>query len=44
MGPQRYAVDVYDLRWAGVITLRDGRVEETGLGAGVLNHLTESVV
>lgn len=27
-----------DLRWMGAIVLRDGVVEETGLGAGVLNH------
>ncbi len=27
-----------DLRWIGAIVSRDGCVEETGLGAGVLNH------
>lgn len=44
MGPQRHAVDAFDLRWVGVITSRDGVVEETGLGAGVLNDPVASVV
>ncbi|MCH2077478.1 MAG: 2-oxo-hepta-3-ene-1,7-dioic acid hydratase [Rhodobacteraceae bacterium] len=33
-----------DLRWVGAIVSRDGTVEETGLGAGVLNDPAESVV
>ena len=33
-----------DLRWVGAIVARDGAVEETGLGAGVLNDPVESVV
>lgn len=33
-----------DLRWIGAILKRDGIVEETGLGAGVLNNPVESVV
>lgn len=37
LGPQRHAVDRVDLRWIGAIVFRDGVVEETGLGAGVLN-------
>lgn len=37
LGPQRHAVDAFDLRWIGAIVARDGVVEETGLGAGVLN-------
>lgn len=37
MGRQRHAVDAFDLRWVGAIVTRDGVVEETGLGAGVLN-------
>jgi 2-oxo-hept-3-ene-1,7-dioate hydratase len=37
LGPQRHAVDAFDLRWVGAIVTRDGVVEETGLGAGVLN-------
>lgn len=44
LGAQRHAVDAFDLRWIGAITLRDGEVEETGLGAGVLNDPLESVV
>lgn len=30
--------DDIDLRWMGAIVSRNGEVEETGLGAGVLNH------
>ncbi|MBT9246275.1 2-oxo-hepta-3-ene-1,7-dioic acid hydratase (plasmid) [Gemmobacter fulvus] len=37
LGPQRHAVETFDLRWIGAIVSRDGVVEETGLGAGVLN-------
>lgn len=44
LGPQRHAVDAVDLRWVGAITSRNGEVEETGLGAGVLNDPVESVV
>lgn len=44
MGPQRHAVEATDLRWIGAITSRNGTVEETGLGAGVLNDPVESVV
>ncbi len=44
LGPQRHAIDAQDLRWVGAITTRNGEVEETGLGAGVLNDPVESVV
>lgn len=44
LGPERHAVDAFDLRWVGAITFRNGQVEETGLGAGVLNDPVESVV
>jgi len=44
LGQQRHAVDAYDLRWVGAIVTRNGTVEETGLGAGVLNDPVESVV
>ena len=44
LGPQRHEIDAHDLRWVGAIVLRDGEVEETGLGAGVLNDPVESVV
>ncbi|MFN4193839.1 MAG: 2-oxo-hept-4-ene-1,7-dioate hydratase [Tabrizicola sp.] len=37
LGPERHAADALDLRWVGAIVTRDGVVEETGLGAGVLN-------
>ncbi|QFT57613.1 2-hydroxyhexa-2,4-dienoate hydratase [Sulfitobacter sp. THAF37] len=44
MGAARHAPDAVDLRWVGAIVSRDGAVEETGLGAGVLNDPVESVV
>ena len=37
MGDTTHAVDAFDLRWAGAIVARNDEVEETGLGAGVLN-------
>ena len=44
LGSQEHRVDAFDLRWVGAITSRNGEVEETGLGAGVLNDPVESVV
>ncbi|WP_170416543.1 2-oxo-hept-4-ene-1,7-dioate hydratase [Ruegeria atlantica] len=44
LGPGRHAVDAFDLRWVGALTFRNGEIEETGLGAGVLNDPVESVV
>ena len=44
LGPQKHKADAFDLRWVGAITSRNGEVEETGLGAGVLNDPVESVV
>ncbi|MEM1274045.1 MAG: 2-oxo-hept-4-ene-1,7-dioate hydratase [Pseudomonadota bacterium] len=44
LGPDRHPVAALDLRWVGAITSRNGEVEETGLGAGVLNDPVESVV
>jgi 2-oxo-hept-3-ene-1,7-dioate hydratase len=44
LGSERHAVDAFDLRWVGAITSRNSEVEETGLGAGVLNDPVESVV
>ncbi|MCT4610601.1 MAG: 2-oxo-hepta-3-ene-1,7-dioic acid hydratase [Pelagimonas sp.] len=44
LGQERHAVGAFDLRWVGAITSRNGEVEETGLGAGVLNDPVESVV
>ena len=43
LGAQRHAPDAHDLRWVGAIVARNGTVEETGLGAGVLNDPVESV-
>ena len=37
LGKQRHMPLEFDLRWAGAIVSRNGEVEETGLGAGVLN-------
>ena len=44
LGDVRHPVRAQDLRWVGAIVTRDGVVEETGLGAGVLNDPVESVV
>lgn len=44
LGPERHGADAFDLRWVGAIVSRDGEVEETGLGAGVLDDPVESVV
>jgi len=44
LGAERHAVDRFDLRWVGAITSRGDEIEETGLGAGVLNDPVESVV
>ncbi len=44
LGAQRHAIDAHDLRWVGALTFRNGEIEETGLGAGVLNDPVESVV
>lgn len=37
LGEQRLDPRQIDMRWMGAIVFRDGEVEETGLGAGVLN-------
>ncbi|KIN70493.1 2-oxo-hepta-3-ene-1,7-dioic acid hydratase [Sulfitobacter noctilucae] len=44
LGKERYALEDIDLRWTGAMVFRDGEVEETGLGAGVLNDPVKSVV
>ncbi|WP_298852099.1 2-oxo-hept-4-ene-1,7-dioate hydratase [uncultured Ruegeria sp.] len=44
LGAERHPVDAFDLRWVGAHTFRNGEIEETGLGAGVLNDPVESVV
>jgi 2-oxo-hept-3-ene-1,7-dioate hydratase len=37
LGVERHGVEALDLRWVGAIVKRNGVVEETGLGAGVLD-------
>ncbi len=37
LGRQKHDPRAMDLRWVGAIVSRNGEVEETGLGAGVLN-------
>lgn len=44
LGQQRHAIDAHDLRRVGAIVTRNGVVEETGLGAGVLNDPVTSVL
>ena len=44
LGEERHSVDSVDLRWVGAIVSSNDDVEETGLGAGVLNDPVESVV
>lgn len=43
-GSRRFGVNDIDLRWAGAIVSRDGEVEETGLGAGVLDNPALGIV
>jgi 2-oxo-hept-3-ene-1,7-dioate hydratase len=38
VGAQKVAPEEADMRWMGAIVARNAEVEETGLGAGVLNH------
>jgi 2-oxo-hept-3-ene-1,7-dioate hydratase len=44
LGAQKHDITDFNLRWVGAIVHRDGEVEETGLGAGVLNDPVESMV
>ncbi|WP_071672679.1 2-oxo-hept-4-ene-1,7-dioate hydratase [Nioella nitratireducens] len=44
LGGAKHAPDAMDLRWIGAIVTRNGMVEETGLGAGVLNDPVEGIV
>ena len=44
LGAERHAINAFDLRWVGALAFRNGEIEETGLGAGVLNDPVESVV
>lgn len=44
LGAERHDASTTDLRWVGAVVSANGEVEETGLGAGVLNDPVESVV
>jgi 2-oxo-hept-3-ene-1,7-dioate hydratase len=44
LGPQRHGPGDFDLRWVGSIVACNGEVEETGLGAGVLNDPVAGIV
>ncbi|WP_425044544.1 2-oxo-hept-4-ene-1,7-dioate hydratase [Primorskyibacter sp. S87] len=44
LGDERHPSDAQDLRWVAAIVSRDSIVEETGLGAGVLNDPVTSVL
>ncbi len=44
IGNEKHKIEAYDLRWIGAIVSRNQEVEETGLGAGVLNDPIESVI
>jgi 2-oxo-hept-3-ene-1,7-dioate hydratase len=44
LGEERHKVDAVDLRWVAAIVRRNSVVEETGLGAGVLNDPVEAIV
>ncbi|WP_206057233.1 2-oxo-hept-4-ene-1,7-dioate hydratase [Nitratireductor sp. XY-223] len=44
LGTQRHDPAAFDLRWTGAILMRNGEVEETGLGAGVLNDPVAGIV
>ncbi|MGC1503753.1 MAG: 2-oxo-hepta-3-ene-1,7-dioic acid hydratase [Sulfitobacter sp.] len=44
LGPEKHAINAFDLRWIGAMVFRNGEIEETGLGAGVLNDPVESVI
>ena len=44
LGSQRLDPAATDLRWIGAIVSRNGEVEETGLGAGVLDHPARGII
>ena len=44
LGQKKHSPDMFDLRWVGAVVTRDGSVEETGLGAGVLNDPVMGIV
>lgn len=44
LGREKHRIDAHDLRWVGAIVSANGVVEETGLGAGVLNDPVTGIV
>jgi len=44
LGEGRHDPAAFDLRWVGAVVKRDGVVEETGLGAGVLDDPVAGIV
>jgi len=44
LGEQKHGIDAFDLRWVGAIVAKNDEVEETGLGAGVLNDPVMGIV
>ena len=43
LGRERHAPNDFDLRWAGAILKRNGEVDETGFGAGVLDDPVSAI-
>jgi 2-oxo-hept-3-ene-1,7-dioate hydratase len=43
LGTQRHKPTDFDLRWVGVVVKRNAEVEETGLGAGVLDDPASAI-
>ncbi|WP_150525625.1 2-oxo-hept-4-ene-1,7-dioate hydratase [Roseibium sediminis] len=43
LGQKCHDPEDFDLRWIGALVFRNGEIDETGLGAGVLNDPAESV-
>ena len=44
IGGRPMGIGEIDLRWVGAILSRNGAIEETGVGAGVLNHPANGIV
>lgn len=44
LGPQRHALEAFDLRWVGAILTKNEQVVATGLGAAVLNDPVMGIV
>ncbi|MFN4272421.1 MAG: 2-oxo-hept-4-ene-1,7-dioate hydratase [Aliihoeflea sp.] len=44
LGGEKIAPRAVDLRWVGALVMKNGEVEETGLGGGVLDHPARGIV